>query len=156
MSITIDGSTDTITGLSAGGLPDNSITTNDIANGAVTASKLSGGQSGAAPVYGCRAWCVFNGTTVGTNAPIAGGNVTNVTRNGTGDYTINFTTALPSANYCVTGSVQDLAASNFISAVTIKTGTTPTTTSVTVRALGGAGTSNTVNDTPLVSVAIFC
>jgi hypothetical protein len=55
--------------------------------------------SGTAPLYGCRAWCTFNGTTAGTNAPTAGGNVSTVTRNGTGDYTVNFTTAMPDANY---------------------------------------------------------
>ena len=59
--------------------------------------------SGTAPLYGCRAWCIFNGTTTGTNAPTAGGNVTSVTRNGTGDYTINFTTAMPDANYALSG-----------------------------------------------------
>ena len=55
--------------------------------------------SGTAPIYGCRAWCTFNGTTTGTNAPTAGGNVSTVTRNGTGDYTVNFTTAMVDANY---------------------------------------------------------
>lgn len=48
-----------------------------------------------------KAWCMFNGTTVGTNAPTAGHNVTSVTRNGAGDYTINFTTAFSSANYAL-------------------------------------------------------
>ena len=48
--------------------------------------------------------CAFNGTG---SSPIAvqanGFNVTNVTKNGTGDYTINFTNALPNANYAVHG-----------------------------------------------------
>lgn len=57
--------------------------------------------SGTAPIYGCRAWCVFNGTTAGTNAPTAGGNVTSVTRIGTGNYSVLFTTAMPDANYCI-------------------------------------------------------
>jgi len=42
MPITINGS-GTLTGLSAGGLPDSSITSDDIANGAVTASKVAAG-----------------------------------------------------------------------------------------------------------------
>jgi len=50
-----------------------------------------------------RAWARFNGTTVGTNAPTDGFNVTSVTRNGLGDYTITFTSALPNANYSVVG-----------------------------------------------------
>ena len=46
-----------------------------------------------------RAWVNFNGT--GTVAIRAAYNVTSITDNGTGDYTVNFTTALPDANYSV-------------------------------------------------------
>lgn len=55
--------------------------------------------SGSAPVYACRAWVNFNGT--GTVAIRASGNVSSITDNGTGNYTVNFTTAMPDANYCV-------------------------------------------------------
>jgi hypothetical protein len=48
--------------------------------------------------YKCRAWVNFNGT--GTVAIRASGNVTSITDNGTGDYTVNFTTAMQDANYC--------------------------------------------------------
>jgi hypothetical protein len=50
-----------------------------------------------------KAWCNFDGTDTGTNAPTTGYNVTSVTRNGTGDYTITFTTAFSSANYALMG-----------------------------------------------------
>ena len=53
--------------------------------------------SGTAPLYMCRAWVNFNGT--GTVAIRASGNVTSITDNGTGSYTVNFTTAMPDANY---------------------------------------------------------
>ena len=53
--------------------------------------------SGSAPIYACRAWVNFDGT--GTVAIRASGNVSSITDNGTGDYTINFTTAMPDANY---------------------------------------------------------
>lgn len=53
--------------------------------------------TGSAPSYLCRAWVNFNGT--GTVAIRASGNVTSITDNGTGDYTVNFTTAMPDANY---------------------------------------------------------
>jgi hypothetical protein len=53
--------------------------------------------SGTAPLYMARAWVNFNGT--GTVAIRASGNVTSITDNGTGDYTINFTTAMSDANY---------------------------------------------------------
>jgi len=48
--------------------------------------------------YSCRAWVNFNGT--GTVAIRASGNVTSITDNGTGNYTVNFTTAMPDTNYC--------------------------------------------------------
>jgi hypothetical protein len=53
----------------------------------------------------CRAWVNFNGT--GTVAIRASFNVTSITDNGTGDYTVNFTTAMTDANYVanVTGDV---------------------------------------------------
>lgn len=57
--------------------------------------------SGTAPLYMCRAWVNFNGT--GTVAIRASGNVSSITDNGTGDYTVNFTTAMSDANYCVSG-----------------------------------------------------
>lgn len=52
-------------------------------------------------VYTAKAWVNFNGT--GTVAIRAAGNVSSITDNGTGDYTINFTTAMPDANYVVQG-----------------------------------------------------
>jgi hypothetical protein len=45
----------------------------------------------------CRAWVNFNGVTTATIR--ASFNVSSVTRNGTGDYTINFTIAMPDTNY---------------------------------------------------------
>ena len=53
--------------------------------------------SGTAPLYMCRAWVNFNGT--GTVAIRASGNVSSITDNGVGRYTINFTTAMLDANY---------------------------------------------------------
>ena len=49
-----------------------------------------------------KAWVNFNGT--GTVAIRASFNVSSITDNGTGDYTVNFTTALPDANYAAVGT----------------------------------------------------
>jgi hypothetical protein len=57
----------------------------------------------------CRAWVNFNGT--GTVAIRASFNVSSITDNGTGSYTINFTTAMPDTNYAVATSVGDIAGS---------------------------------------------
>lgn len=50
-------------------------------------------------VYTCKAWVNFNGT--GTVAIRASGNVSSITDNGTGDYTVNFTNSMPDADYVV-------------------------------------------------------
>lgn len=52
---------------------------------------------GSAPVYACRAWVNFNGSA--TASIKSSGNVSSVTDNGGGDYTVNFSTAMPDANY---------------------------------------------------------
>lgn len=85
--------------ISTAKLDDNSVTTGKIAGGAVGASDLSGAQTGSAPVFGVRAWVNFNGT--GTVAIRASGNVSSITDNGAGDYTVSFTTAMPDADYVI-------------------------------------------------------
>jgi hypothetical protein len=61
---------------------------------------FNSGYGSSAVAYGCRAWVNFNGT--GTVAIRASGNVSSITDGGTGVYTVNFTTAMPNANYAVT------------------------------------------------------
>jgi hypothetical protein len=58
---------------------------------------FNSGYGSVATAYGCRAWVNFNGT--GTVAIRGSGNVSSITDNGTGDYTVNFATAMPDANY---------------------------------------------------------
>jgi len=98
MALTLTGDGD-ITGLAVGGLPDLSVGTGDIADAAITAAKMSGAQSGDAPIYGARAWVNFNGT--GTVAIRASGNVSSITDNGVGQYAVNLTIAMSDANYSV-------------------------------------------------------
>lgn len=78
------------------------VATAGIANGAITPEKLSGAQTGSAPIYGARAWVNFNGT--GTPAIRASGNVSSITDLGdTGQYRVNFTTAFSDTDYVMTG-----------------------------------------------------
>lgn len=67
-----------------------------------TKAKTALNASGTAPIYACRAWVNFNGT--GTVSIRASGNVSSITDNGVGDYTVNFLTAMPDANYAYQGS----------------------------------------------------
>ena len=64
--------------------------------------QFNSGYGSVATAYGCRAWVNFNGT--GAVAIRGSGNVSSITDNGTGDYTVNFTNSLPDANYAVSGS----------------------------------------------------
>lgn len=58
--------------------------------------------TGSTPYYGARAWVNFNG--IGTVSIRASGNVSSITDNGTGSYTLNYSTAMPDTNYAtVTG-----------------------------------------------------
>ena len=76
------------------------ITGTDTARAVTPASMKAGlNASGNAPIYACRAWVNFNGT--GTVSILASGNVSSITDNAVGDYTVNLTTALPDANYAV-------------------------------------------------------
>ena len=50
----------------------------------------------------CKAWVHFNGS--GTVAIDASYNVSSITDNGTGNYTLNFATAMVDANYSWSGS----------------------------------------------------
>ena len=87
------------------------------------------GTGSVALAYDARAWVNFNGT--GTVAIRASGNVSSITDNGTGDYTVNFSTAMPDANYSVAGNIADVVsgincilkvvAPNVASAPTLKT-----------------------------------
>jgi hypothetical protein len=58
--------------------------------------------TGTAPIYACRAWVNFNGT--GTVAIRESGNVSSITDNNTGDYTVNFTTAMVDANFSLSAT----------------------------------------------------
>lgn len=64
--------------------------------------QFNSGYGSVDTAYGCRAWVNFNGT--GTPAIRGSGNVSSITDNGTGSYTVNFTNAMPDVNYAVAGS----------------------------------------------------
>jgi len=72
--------------------------------------------TGSAPVYACRAWVNFDGT--GTVSIRDSGNVSSITDNGVGRYTVNFSTAMPDGNYTVvTDCVAGLGANVVASAI---------------------------------------
>src|SRR5574343_1335150 len=83
----------------------------------------------------CRAWVNFDGTTNvgGSCTRRASFNVNSVTDNGPGDYTINFTNAMPDANYSWSGVTQ---ASSGNTVVVGKEGVPQTTTALRIKSCG--------------------
>lgn len=129
---------------------DANVTTSKIADANVTPVKLSGGQSGSAPAYAVRAWVNFNGT--GTVAIRASGNVSSITDNGVGDYTVNFTTAMPDTNYAVVGSSGGAAGTSQGAVYLADSLTARTTTSFRILTINPAGS---VVDTPNIDVMVI-
>lgn len=100
-----------------------------------------------------RAWVNFNGT--GTVAIRASNNVSSVTDNGTGDYTVNFTTAMPNTDYAavITAGLA-IAITNKSARNICEISDVRTTNSI--RLLHGFYASNQINEDPLsICVSIF-
>ena len=131
-------------------LPDS---TGTIATAESTLSQFN--ASGSAPVYACRAWVNFNGT--GTVAIRASGNCSSITDNGTGDYTFNFTTAMPDVNYGFSGGGNASGAGNDARGPVITQHTTMSTSQLRFytnrNGDNGAGPVNL--DYSIVCVSIF-
>ena len=99
-------------------------------------------------VYTAKAWVNFNGT--GTVAIRASGNVSSITDNGTGDYTVNFTVAMVDANYCANVTSGGFSISE---RTILGTAYALTTSAVKVEAI--ICTNAARFDANLISVAIF-
>ena len=109
---------------------------------------FNSGYGSVATAYGCRAWVNFNGE--GTPAIRASGNVSSITDNGTGDYTVNFTTAMPDANFGFACSGSQNESPSYTG---LAIGSAPASSSsfrVTFRT-----TSNTVIDVLQAGISIF-
>ena len=105
--------------------------------------KFNSGLGSVGTAYGVRAW-VYVSTP--SSATVGGsGNVSSVTRAAAGQYTVNFTNAMPDANYAVLLGYQNSAWGQFII-----TNVPKTTSAITI----GAGTTGTNQDPTSFSVAI--
>ena len=100
-------------------------------------------------VYGIRAWMRYRGDT---NSLDGSGNVSSVTDNNTGDFTMNFTTAISDANYAVIGEVgyNDSSINTAITSSGIHQA--PTTT--TMRFCVGVNYNSSLSDERYISIAI--
>ena len=135
------------------GITDGTIVNADInASAAIAGTKLSG-------VNDAKAWVNFNGT--GTPAIRASFNVSSITDNGTGDYTVNFTTAMPDENYSsVANSGLNSAADSYVVCYTNTRSTSPFTQAPTTTAMRfviakGVTAIDITSDSEYLNVSIF-
>ncbi len=141
-------------------LPDSAGTLLNDQSNITTQVKSALNASGDAPIYGCRAWVNFDGSKDSTGAAStantarlirASGNVSSVTRTGTGNYTVNFASAMPDTNYILVGTVGGTINNRL---VWTADDVTPRTTGAV--ALSVVGTSmTTAQDSAIVQCAIF-
>lgn len=120
--------------------------------GTLTISTLSDGTNSTSSTNciqgSAKAWVRFNGS--GTVA--ASYNVSSVTRNATGDYSVNFTNALADANYSWSGSGQDTNAGGLgLIGAWVRSGVSPTASVLRIY----IGYSGGPIDSPINSVAVF-
>lgn len=99
--------------------------------GTLTISTLSDGTNSTSatnPIRGsAKAWVNFDGGNLNTAGTINGSfNVSSITVNGTGLYTVNFTTAMPNTNYAFVGGGEYYIDSAALICVTANARTTST------------------------------
>lgn len=150
------GGTDVVTlgtqGIEAGSFAPGSIGDADLSLSANSSPvKAALNATGGAPIYACRAWVNFNGT--GTVAILASGNVSSITDNGTGSYTINLTKAMPDANYSVVGSSNNSANTSYLYVVVLNGSIQQTTSSVGFFVKRSGDHAN--SDNSVVNIAVF-
>jgi|TARA_R100000084_G_C4555764_1_gene102193 hypothetical protein len=118
----------------------------------------SGGSSNLEVPGAAKAWVNFNGT--GTVAIRSDLNVSSITDNANGDYTVNFTTAMSDTNYCVVGGMSanssgsngnTFYSSTQTSGPAYNSGYT-TTSSIRMLSMDGTGTNR---DAAHLNVAVF-
>jgi hypothetical protein len=112
------------------------------------------GGTGSPAINGlAAAWVNFNGT--GTVAIRAASNVSSITDNGTGYYTVNMTTAMSDINYSIAGSAATTGGAAMIFQSNSNNSTyqpvAPTTTTFTIV----TGNSSTPFDSTYINAVVF-
>ena len=112
---------------------------------------FNSGYGSSAVAYGCRAWVNFGG--IGTVSIRASGNVSSITDNGVGEYTVNITTAMPDANYCYQICARD--DNNGMGVPTVQADPTRTVTTTALPIIYNYPFNQLYYDAETITVAIF-
>jgi len=112
--------------------------------------------AGSAPIYACRAWVNFRGI-YNTVAIRASGNVSSITDNGTGNYTVNFATDMEDANYAWVGSCTTTGTLYPAAQGTVQQAADQisTITSLPILTMTGSDSSTQWKDAAVVNIAVF-
>lgn len=119
--------------------------------------QFNSGYGSSATAYGCRAWVNFDGTSGSIGAGNGSGNISSVTDNGTGNYTLNFSSAMPDTNYSASGVGRWNADTNTHSCtIQQRLSSVKSTTAFEIWVINGVnGSSFAAFDSPNISVQIF-
>lgn len=136
MTVTIDGGAGVT-------FPDGVQQTNGVTN--------TGGDP---PYFAARAWGVFIGST---STILSQSNVASVSRNGTGDYTVTFSTPMPNTNYAVVITARGTGTDAFICQVDGTTAPTVNAFRIQLVSVGwpAGSASSAAEDSSRVSFAVF-
>ena len=115
--------------------------------------RFNSGYGSVATAYGVRAWSNFDGSSGSIGTGRASGNISSVTDNGTGDYTLNFSNAMPDANYAAIGNATS-AVGGVVGIAVIPDYPTGTQTTTALR-IQSTNTATSKFDAVNYSVAIF-
>jgi hypothetical protein len=115
--------------------------------------KFNSGFGSVETAYGCRAWCSFVGT--GTPSINNSGNVSSLTDHGTGQISINFTSAMPDINYVTAGACGNDTDVSTVHAVMFGENSARTTSACRFTTMNAAASSATLADESIVNIAIF-
>ncbi len=114
---------------------------------------FNSGYGSAATAYGCRAWVNFQGS--GTVTIRASGNVSSITDNSAGNYTVNMTTSMPDINYSAVATCSADGALAAISTIVFSNGATYVAPTVSAFRINARQSGSAASDPTTITAAVF-
>jgi hypothetical protein len=99
-----------------------------------------------------KAWVNFNGTNGAVRNSF---NISSTTRTASGQYTVNFTTAMPNINYSVVGNTSYVPGAGSVWITVFSTGTSVTTPTTSSFAINATAYNSITFDPDYITLSIF-